>query len=73
VSALAMSVLSVGRIVDGIPQVLVITVTMWTKKSKALPEPRAWESRTDAVFGVNSSAVCLLACECKRGCDDELT
>jgi len=42
-TAKGMSVLKVGLLIDGAPRVLVITVTMWTKRAKreGLPESRA--------------------------------
>jgi len=79
VSAMGMSKLSLRHLVDGIPRVLVITITMWTKNMTKkndkveLPAPRALKSRTDAVFGIHPTTVSLHACECNRGCDDELT
>jgi len=73
VSTKGMSALSVGNIIEGAPRVLVITLTMWTKDPRCFPEARAWELRTDAVFGINPIAVCFVVCKCKRGCDDELT
>jgi len=72
VSALGLSKLSTRYLVDGIPRVLVITITMWTQNMGELPAPRAVKIRTDAVFGMHPTAVSLLACECNRGCDEKL-
>jgi len=70
VSAKGWSKLSMRHLVDGIPRVLVITITMWTRDMAELPAPRVKKPRTDAVFGILPTTVSLLACECKRGFDD---
>jgi len=70
VSTKGMSVLSVGNIIRGAPRVLVVTLTMWTKDPRVLPELSA--ARTDTVFGINPTAVCFVVCNCKHGCDYEL-
>jgi len=58
------------HLVDGIPRVLVITITMWTRDMAELPAPRVKKPRTDAVFGIHPTTVSLLVCECNRGFDD---
>ena len=70
-STKGMSVLSVDNIIRGAPRVLVMTLTMWTKDPKGRLKPS--KTRTDSVFGLNPTAVCFVVCNCKDGCDDELT
>jgi len=67
VSDLGMSVLNVGSIIDG----SVLTITLYTADPTRTAEP--WDARTDSVFGLNPTAVCFVVCNCKHGCDDELT
>ena len=62
---------SVGNIIHGAPRVLVVTLTMFTADPKGTAEPS--KTRTDSVFGLNPTAVCCVVCNCKHGCDDELT
>jgi len=70
VSSKGLSRLSIKHLLDGIPRVLVITITMWARNMAELPVPRVKKPRTDAVFGIHPTTVSLLACECNRGCDE---
>jgi len=53
-------VLRATTILDGAPRVLVITVTLWAKDPSRDFEQRAFESRTDDVFGIAAFAVRLI-------------
>jgi len=71
VSALGLSVLSVGAILEGSPRALVVTVTLHTADPAGTAEPS--KARTDSVFGLTPTEVCFVVCNYMHGYDDQIT
>ena len=57
-SALGLSVLSVGDILQGTPRVLVVTITLFTADRENTAAPS--QARTDRVFGPTPTHVCFV-------------